>query len=115
LVARQEVSDGIVVRMRKAYPVYDAHYRGAVATIRAYLETLPNLQQVGRNGQHRYNNQDHSMLTAILAARNVLGERHNIWDVNVDADYHETLERAQPQRREAAGSPERGSSRAASR
>jgi protoporphyrinogen oxidase len=98
LVSRREVSDGTVIRMRRAYPVYDSCYREAVATIRVYLETLPNLQQVGRNGQHRYNNQDHSMLTAMLAVRNVLGERNDIWNVNTDAEYHETLERAQPRR-----------------
>src|SRR5262249_46842730 len=98
LVSRHEVSDGAVVRMRKAYPVYDARYQGALATLRAYLETLPNLHQVGRNGQHRYNNQDHSMLTAMLAARNVLGERHDVWKVNLDPEYQETIERAQPRR-----------------
>ena len=84
--------------MRRAYPVYDGHYQGALATVRSFLETLPNLQQVGRNGQHRYNNQDHSMLTAMRAVRNVLGERHAVWDVNVEAEYHETLERPQPRR-----------------
>jgi protoporphyrinogen oxidase len=101
LVSRKDVIDGAVVRMRKAYPVYDSHYRGAIATVRSFLDTLSNLQQVGRNGQHRYNNQDHSMLTAMLAARNLLGERHEIWDVNVDAEYHESLERGQPLRRRA--------------
>jgi protoporphyrinogen oxidase len=104
LISRREVSDGTVVRMRKAYPVYDSQYQGAVATIRAFLATLPNLQQVGRNGQHRYNNQDHSMMTAMLAVRNVLGEQHEVWDVNVDAEYLETIERAQPRRLEAASS-----------
>jgi protoporphyrinogen oxidase len=98
LVQRREVSDGVVVRMRRAYPIYDQAYLQAVAEIRAYLDTLPNLQQVGRNGQHRYNNQDHSMLTALLAARNVLGEQHDIWDVNLEPEYQETLERAQPRR-----------------
>ena len=78
--------------------VYDASYRDAVATIRGYLGTLGNLQQVGRNGQHRYNNQDHSMLTAMLAVRNLLGEQHDIWAVNTDAEYHETMERVQPRR-----------------
>jgi protoporphyrinogen oxidase len=98
LVSRRDVSDGAVVRVRRAYPVYDAHYPAALATVRSYLETLPNLQQVGRNGQHRYNNQDHSMLTAMRAVRNVLGERHAVWDVNAEAEYHETLERPQPRR-----------------
>jgi protoporphyrinogen oxidase len=101
LVSKREVSDGAVVRMRKAYPIYDGGYQQTLATLRAYLETLPNLQQVGRNGQHRYNNQDHSMLTAILAVENLLGERHDIWSVNVDQEYHETTERAQPRRLES--------------
>jgi protoporphyrinogen oxidase len=99
LASAQDVSDGAVVRMRRAYPVYDGHYKQAVATVRAYLEAaLPNLQQVGRNGQHRYNNQDHSMLTAMLAVKNLQGERYDVWDVNVDPEYHETEQRAQPRR-----------------
>jgi protoporphyrinogen oxidase len=98
LISRREVIHGTVVRMRKAYPVYDSQYQPALATIRAFLAQLSNLQQVGRNGQHRYNNQDHSMLTAMLAVENVMGERHDVWDVNVDSEYHETTERAQPRR-----------------
>ncbi|HYO47018.1 MAG TPA: NAD(P)/FAD-dependent oxidoreductase [Gemmatimonadota bacterium] len=89
LVAEGTVRDGTVVRVRKAYPVYDGGYREALATIRGWLASLENLQLVGRNGQHRYNNQDHSMLTGILAARNVAGEDHDIWSVNVDEEYHE--------------------------
>jgi protoporphyrinogen oxidase len=96
LVSRRDVSDGAVVRMRKAYPVYDSRFKESLRIVRAYLATLPNLQQVGRNGQHRYNNQDHSMLTAMLAVRNLLGEHHDIWDVNMESEYHETMERAQP-------------------
>jgi hypothetical protein len=88
--------------MRKAYPIYDGGYQQTLATLRSYLERFANLQQVGRNGQHRYNNQDHSMLTAMLAVENLLGERHDIWNVNVDQEYHETTERAQPRRVEAA-------------
>ena len=98
LAASRDVSDGAVVRMRKAYPVYDAGFGEALATMRAFLTNLPGLMQVGRNGQHRYNNQDHSMMTALLAARNALGERNDVWDVNVDADYHETMKRQQPRR-----------------
>ena len=89
LVDETRVRDGAVVRVRKAYPVYDDDYREALATIRGWLSTLENLQLVGRNGQHRYNNQDHSMLTGILAARNIAGERHDIWSVNVEEEYHE--------------------------
>jgi protoporphyrinogen oxidase len=87
LVGEGSVRDGTVVRVRKAYPVYDGGYREALATIRGWLSGLDNLQLVGRNGQHRYNNQDHSMLTGMLAARNVAGEEHDVWAVN--EEYHE--------------------------
>jgi protoporphyrinogen oxidase len=84
-----EVRDGVVVRQEKAYPVYDGNYRRHVEVIRRHLGTLENLQTIGRNGLHRYNNQDHSMLTAILAVRNVLGEQHDLWEVNTERSYHE--------------------------
>ena len=86
-----EVIDGAVVRMPKAYPVYDGGYKEAVLVIRKFVEGLGNLQLVGRNGMHRYNNQDHSMLTAMLAARNILGANYDLWSVNVDDDYHEEM------------------------
>jgi protoporphyrinogen oxidase len=98
LARKQDVSDGTVVRLKKAYPVYDGKFQQALAKLRAFLTRMPGLLQVGRNGQHRYNNQDHSMLTALLAARNVIGEQHDIWDVNADQDYHETMERQVPRR-----------------
>jgi protoporphyrinogen oxidase len=98
LASAKDVRDGAVVRMQKAYPVYDGEFQRAVATLRAHVGQIAGLQQIGRNGQHRYNNQDHSMLTAVLAARNVLGERNDVWDVNVDPEYHETLERQVPRR-----------------
>ena len=88
------VLDGAVVRVPCAYPVYDDGYRERIATVRGWLEGLTNLQMIGRNGQHRYNNQDHSMLTGIYAARTVAGEPHPIWDVNVDGDYHEEVKGA---------------------
>jgi protoporphyrinogen oxidase len=84
-----EVEDGTVVRMPKAYPVYDQGYQENVALVRRYLETFINLQTIGRNGLHRYNNQDHSMLTGIYAARNILGERNDVWSVNTEMEYHE--------------------------
>ncbi len=84
-----DITDGTVVRMKKAYPVYDRDYAPALETIREFLATVPNLQWIGRNGMHRYNNQDHSMLTAMLAARNILGAKHDLWQVNVDEEYHE--------------------------
>ena len=81
--------DGTVVRMPKAYPIYDRSYKEAREIVKRFLKQIPNLQLVGRNGMHQYNNQDHSMLTALLAARNILGEEHDLWEVNVDAEYHE--------------------------
>ena len=82
--------DGCVVRMPKAYPVYDEEYLGHLAKIRGWLATLPNLELAGRNGMHKYNNQDHSMMTALLAARNILGlGKFDTWKVNTDAEYHE--------------------------
>ena len=84
------VEAGYVVRMPKAYPVYDEHYRDNVAVLRAWVETnAANVFPVGRNGMHRYNNQDHSMVTAGLAAENIFGAAHDIWAVNVEPDYHE--------------------------
>jgi hypothetical protein len=77
--------------VRKAYPVYDAGYADALRVIRRHLDTFENLQLVGRNGTHKYNNQDHSMLTAILAVRNLFGERHDIWAINADDEYHEEI------------------------
>lgn len=91
LAKASDVIDGTVIREKKAYPVYDDSYAEAVAAVRRFLsEGLPNLQCVGRNGMHRYNNQDHSMLTGMLAARNIMGlGEFNLWDVNADEDYHE--------------------------
>jgi len=89
LIDRHEVIDGTVVRMEKAYPVYDHTYQENVRTIRTYLETFSNLQTIGRNGLHRYNNQDHSMLTGVYAARNITGALHDVWAVNTDMEYHE--------------------------
>ncbi|MBI3661485.1 MAG: NAD(P)/FAD-dependent oxidoreductase [Acidobacteria bacterium] len=93
LAKEDEVEDGCVVRMPKAYPMYDADWHQQVQLIRRWIETnLPNLQLVGRNGMHKYNNQDHSMMTALYAARNILGESHDLWAVNTDEEYHEEHE-----------------------
>ena len=91
-IEEQDVVEGVVIRMPKAYPVYDDQYKAHLQRIRAYLQTIANLQLVGRNGQHRYNNQDHSMMTAIYAARNVAGAEFDVWDVNLEPDYHEGAE-----------------------
>jgi protoporphyrinogen oxidase len=91
LVPADRVEAGYVVRMPKAYPVYEEGFAERIAVLRSWLaEEVPNVYPVGRNGQHRYNNQDHSMLTAMLAVENVLGlGDHDIWSVNVDGGYHE--------------------------
>ena len=103
-----EVIDGCVVRMPKAYPVYDDVYQAHLAVIRGWLKTLANLELAGRNGMHKYNNQDHSMMTALLAARNILGlGKFDTWKVNTDAEYHEA--------ESAESQPESGRARAAAR
>jgi protoporphyrinogen oxidase/predicted dehydrogenase len=90
LIDPGKVVDGVKVLVPKAYPMYDVHYEGAVETIRAYLERFANLQTCGRNGLHRYNNQDHSMWTALLATLNIHdGEGHDVWSVNTEAEYLE--------------------------
>ncbi len=93
LCRREEVVDGTVVRMRKAYPVYDEGYQDRVATVREWIERdLPNLHLCGRNGMHKYNNQDHSMMTALLVARRIAGVSDlDPWKVNTDAEYHEEV------------------------
>ncbi len=93
LARSEDVVDGCVVRMPKAYPVYDSEYREALDVIRTYIEQIDNLQLVGRNGMHRYNNQDHSMLTAMLAVRNILGSNYDLWKVNEEDRYHEDVAR----------------------
>jgi protoporphyrinogen oxidase len=89
LAQSADVVDGAVIRMPKAYPIYDAAYRGHLDVIRACIDQIPNLHTVGRNGMHKYNNQDHSMLTAMMAVENMQGASHDIWSVNTDTDYHE--------------------------
>ncbi|MDQ6888393.1 MAG: NAD(P)/FAD-dependent oxidoreductase [Gemmatimonadota bacterium] len=85
----EKVVDGAVVRMRKAYPVYDSVYRSHLDVLRSYIDPIPNLHTVGRNGMHKYNNQDHSMLTAMMAVDNMRGASHDLWEVNTDFEYHE--------------------------
>lgn len=89
LATTADVEDGVVIRQPKAYPVYDGEYRGHLRVLEGFLTGIENLQTIGRNGMHRYNNQDHSMLTGLLAARNILGEKHDLWDVNTERSYYE--------------------------
>jgi protoporphyrinogen oxidase len=91
LARAADVVDGTVVRQLKAYPVYNGTYAGYLATLKDYLGGFSNLETVGRNGLHKYNNQDHSMLTAMLAVRNLVGERHDVWNVNTERSYHEEV------------------------
>jgi protoporphyrinogen oxidase len=91
LVAADDVVDGVVFRQPKAYPVYMGEYRAYLETIKAFLDTIDNLQTAGRNGLHMYNNQDHSMLTAMLAVRNIMGEQYDLWSVNTERSYHEEI------------------------
>jgi protoporphyrinogen oxidase len=95
LVAPGAVETGYVVRMPKAYPVYDERYRECVDVLRRWLaEEARNVHPVGRNGMHKYNNQDHSMFTALLTVQNICeGADHDVWSVNVDEDYHEESRR----------------------
>ena len=91
LIQASDVEDGAVVRMPKAYPVYDSTYHEALQIICQFLSRIDNLQLVGRNGMHKYNNQDHSMLTAMLAAENLQGANHDLWKVNTEQEYHEEV------------------------
>ena len=93
LVPADQVERGFVVRMPKAYPFYDEQYKHNVDIMRQWLaENVPNLHPVGRNGMHRYNNQDHSMFTAMLTVQNMAdGAAHDVWAVNVEEDYHEEI------------------------
>jgi protoporphyrinogen oxidase len=90
LIDPAHVIDGVKVRVPKAYPMYVGHYREDVAELRGYLSAFDNLKTFGRNGLHRYNNQDHSMWTAILSTLNLVdGTEYDVWSVNTEADYHE--------------------------
>jgi protoporphyrinogen oxidase len=109
LVDPKRVAGGHVVRVPKAYPVYDAEYAGRVETIRGWLDGIANLQQIGRNGLHRYNNSDHSMLTAMRAVENLCdGAGHDVWAVNADSAYHEQEEADEQPYRVAPETPAMG-------
>ncbi|HEV2146722.1 MAG TPA: NAD(P)/FAD-dependent oxidoreductase [Longimicrobiaceae bacterium] len=100
------VRDATVVRVPKAYPVYDGAYRAHLDAVRAHLDPIPNLHLIGRNGMHKYNNQDHSMLTAMMTVWNMQGASHDVWAVNTDFDYHEEIHPpAEPARARRRPSP----------
>ncbi len=99
LARYEDIEDGAVFRVEKSYPVYDSDYVNFLGIIKEYLATFNNFQTVGRNGLHRYNNQDHSMLTAMLAVRNlVFGEKNDLWSVNTEQEYHEEIRAAEPEK-----------------
>jgi len=93
LFAADEVVAGTVVRQPKAYPVYDGEYEAHLQVLRDWLDEFENLFTVGRNGQHRYNNQDHSMLAGLYAARNVAGAEFDLWSINEELSFHEEVSR----------------------
>jgi len=87
-----DVEAGCVFRVEKSYPIYDADYRDHLGIVRQFVRSLKNFQTIGRNGLHRYNNQDHAMLTGMLAVRNLwFGEANDVWTVNADQEYHEEI------------------------
>ena len=93
LASAADVVDGCVIRQPKAYPVYDDAYQQHVNAVREVLDRqFPTLHLVGRNGMHKYNNQDHAMMTAMLTAKNILAgtRKYDVWAVNQDAEYHES-------------------------
>ena len=107
LAERSRVERGYVVRVPKAYPMYDAGYADQLTTIRGWLDGVANLQQVGRNGLHRYNNSDHSMLTAMRAVENILdGAQHDLWAVNAESVYLEEEEHEEHPYRQVPEVPE---------
>ncbi|MBA3421031.1 MAG: NAD(P)/FAD-dependent oxidoreductase [Thermoleophilaceae bacterium] len=106
LASAEKVERGYAVRVPKAYPMYDADYAERVEKIRAFLESFGNLQQVGRNGLHRYNNSDHSMLTAMRAVENLTSDTaHDLWAVNAESVYHEETVADEQPYREAPETP----------
>jgi protoporphyrinogen oxidase len=113
LAPKAKVEKGYAIRVPKAYPIYDADYAERVQVIRGWLDGIENLQQVGRNGLHRYNNSDHSMLTAMRAVENAFeGADHDIWAVNAESVYHETHVEDEHPYRTAPEPPELAASRA---
>ncbi len=95
MIKREDIVDGCVLRMPKAYPAYFGSY-DQLHVVREFTEKIPNLFLIGRNGMHRYNNQDHSMLTSMLAVDNILAgitDKSNLWEVNLEGEYHEEKKR----------------------
>jgi len=90
-LSNKDIGSWFVLREKSAYPAYYTGYKESLNLIRSYLDNLKNLQLIGRGGMYRYNNMDHAILTGLLAARNILGEKHDIWMVNAEYEYHEEI------------------------
>lgn len=104
LAKHEDIQEGCIFRVDKSYPVYDSDYREYLDVLRKYVATLENFNTIGRNGLHRYNNQDHSMLTAMLAVRNLLyGEKNDLWSVNTEQEFHEEIREEVVDRQDVAG------------
>ena len=103
LAGKAKVEDGCVIRMPKAYPIYDSVYREHLDGVREFIDPIRNLHTVGRNGMHKYNNQDHSMLTAMMTVWNMAGAKHDIWAVNTDFEYHEEQRLEDPDDKKSNG------------
>lgn len=96
LASAADIEDGCVFRVPKAYPIYDSEYRDYLAIVKKFVGSLANYQTIGRNGLHRYNNQDHAMVTGMLSVRNIMfGENNDLWNVNTDQEYHEEIRQAE--------------------
>ena len=94
LASPADIEDGCVFRVPKAYPIYDSEYREYLSTVKDFVGSLENYQTIGRNGLHRYNNQDHAMVTGMLSVRNIMfGEKNDLWKVNTDQEYQEEIRR----------------------
>jgi protoporphyrinogen oxidase len=92
LASAVDIEDGCIFRVPKAYPIYDSEYRDYLAIVKNFVGSLQNYQTIGRNGLHRYNNQDHAMVTGMLSVRNIMfGEKNDLWSVNTDQEYHEEI------------------------
>ena len=91
LAAADVVRDGTVVRVPKAYPIYDEPYPARLASVRRHIDQIANLHSVGRNGMHKYNNQDHSMLAAMMTVSNMRGAGHDVWALNTDSVFNEQM------------------------
>ena len=102
IAGKVRVADAKVVRVPKAYPIYNSTFHERLEVIRSFLDALNNFHTVGRNGMHKYNNQDHSMMTALLAVRTMQGGVEDVWDINTDLEYHEE-QRVQPRVSAPAG------------